>query len=631
MADFTLRQINLLQILDKAEHPVSGKQLSEQLSVSLRTIQNEVRTVNQGALGRIILSGNAGYSLDRTSGRDLSVLREPLSSTETDTDLTALLKLLILDHTSIHFDTLADQLYVSSSTLTRRLGKLESLLEHYQLTLTRKKNLLSIQGNENSKRQLIYDMIVRETNANFHSPEKLKKYFANLNFVRIQEIVIAAVSSHNYYLEPCHTFNLIINLMVTLSRIRNQFPMEYPESSMPADSTEYLIAQDICQKLGEHWCISFQGADIAFIAMLITGQIKASFQREALEDREHLLFFIQKIILETFSYYALEFQNETFLANFVHHILALIQRARNRQYVTNLVSENVRELNPFIYDVSVHLAHILEKEFLISVIPEEINLLSIYIGLMLHPSFGKDQVRTLLICDEYHHIAEYLTKRLSHDFSSKLQIVDVLTHIPDNLSAQNVDLILHTIPLHILGARTLLISPFYQKSDFLAVENMLNELLLKRQHLRRRSLLLTYFDPALFFRNQGLRTKDEAIRFLGNHLEHMGICQKGFTESVFRRESLSSTCFFESFAIPHAIELNAKLTQFCVLIEEEGILWDDVKIPCVFMIAVRQADNPAFSEIYSSTIDFLCDKTALSQLTAAENFPAFIHCFEHPQ
>ena len=543
-------------------------------------------------------------------------------------DLTALLKLLILDHTSIHFDALADQLYVSSSTLTRRLGRLEKLLEQYQLTLNRKKNLISIQGNENNKRQLIYDMIVRETNANFHSPEKLRKYFPNLNFTRIQEIVISAIQGRNYYLEPCHTSNLIINLMVALSRIRNHFPMEYPALSMPADSTEYLIAQDICGKLGEHWSISFQPEDIAFIAMLITGQIKSSRHQEDLEDKEHLLFFIQKIILETFGYYALEFQNETFLTNFVHHILALIQRARNHQYVTNLVSENVRELNPFIYDVSVHLAHILEQEFQISVIQEEINLLSIYIGLMLHPSSGKDQVRALLVCDEYHHIAEYLTERLCHDFSAKLQIVDVLTHIPSNLSTQNVDLILHTIPLHILGARTLLISPFYRKSDFLAVEHTLDLLLMERQHLRHRNLLLTYFDPSLFFRNQGIRTKEEAIRFLGNHLENMGICQKGFTESVFRRESLSSTCFFESFAIPHAIELNAKLTQFCVLIEEEGVLWDDVKIPCVFMIAVKQADNPAFSEIYSSTVDFLCDKAALAQLTAAENFSAFIRCFE---
>lgn len=628
MADFTFRQMKILQLLDKSDLPVPGKQLSEQLSVSLRTIQNEIKLINQGDLGKIILSNNYGYILDQTAGREVSVLWNNPSSMETDSDLTTLLKLLILDHTSIHFDTLAEQLFLSSSALTRRLGKLEELLSQYQLTLCKKKNFVSIQGNENNKRQLIYDMIVRETNANFHSPDKIRKYFSNLNFSRIQDIVVTSIQDHNYYLEPCHTSNLIINLMVTLSRIRNHFPMEYSDLEISADSMEYLIADDICEKLGEHWNIPFQNEDIAFIAMLITGQIKASYPQERLGDKQHLLFFIQKIILETFSYYALDFQNETFLSNFVHHTMALIQRARNHQYVTNLVSENVRELNPFIYDVSVHLAHILEKEFQISVIQEEINLLSIYIGLMIRPSSQKEQVRVLLICDEYHHIADYLTDRLKNDFSEKLQIVDVLTHIPSNLSTQNIDLILHTIPLHILGAKTLLISPFYQKSDFLAVENILDQILLERQNLRHRNLLLTYFDPSLFFRNQGIRTKDEAIRFLGKHLEDIGICQKGFTESVFRRESLSSTCFFESFAIPHAIELNAKFTQFCVLIEEEGILWDNARIACVFMIAVNQSDNPAFSEIYSSTVDFLCDKNALNQLTAAENFSAFIRCFE---
>lgn len=628
MADFTFRQMKLLQLLNQSDFPIPGKQLSEQMSVSLRTVQNEVKAINHGIYGKIIISGNYGYSLDRSAMKEASVCLETLPAVETDPDLTALLRILILDHTSVNVDALEEQLFLSSSALTRRLTALDKLLKNYQLVLSKKKNDISIQGDENNKRQLIYDMIVRETNANFHNPDKLKKYFSNLNFSRIQDIVIASVQKHNYYLEPCHTSNLIINLMVTLSRIRNHFPMEYSDIPVHADTTEYRIADDICQNLGEHWNITFQKEDIAFIAMLITGQVKASYPQKNPEEKEHLLFFIQKIILETLSFYALDFQNETFLSNFVHHILALIKRAKNHQYVTNLVSENVRELNPFIYDISVHLAHILEREFQISVIPDEIDLLSIYIGLMIQPSSGKELVRALLICDDYHHIADHLSMRLNNEFSEKLQIVDVLTSIPSNLSTQNIDLILHTIPLHILGAKTLLISPFYQKLDSLAIENILDQILLEHQNQRHRNLLLTYFDPSLFFRNQGIRTKDEAIRFLGNHLECKGLCPSGFTESVFRRESLSSTCFFESFAIPHAIELNAKLTQFCVLIEEEGIHWNDAVISCVFMIAVNSSDNLSFSEIYGSIIDFLCDKTALAKLTAAKDFSAFIQCFE---
>lgn len=65
-----------------------------------------------------------------------------------------------------------------------------------------------------------------------------------------------------------------------------------------------------------------------------------------------------------------------------------------------------------------------------------------------------------------------------------------------------------------------------------------------------------------------------------------------------------------------------------MLIEEEGILWDDAKISCVFMIAVQQSDNFSFSEIYGSIVDILCDKTTLAQLTAAQDFSAFIRCFE---
>lgn len=626
--DFTFRQIKLLQLLDQSDVPLSGKQLSEALDVSLRTVQNEVRDINHGDFGRLILSDGHGYSINRAVMKDRSILVRQSRALEMDSDLTALLKLLTLDHASIHFDTLCDQLYLSSSAANRKLKKLDEILQKYHLSLSKKRNYISIQGNENNKRQLIYDMIVRETDANFNSPDAIGKYFTDLNFTRIQDIVVQAIHRHNYYLEPCHTSNLIINLMVCLSRIRNHFPTEYPELNIHPDSTEYQIAEEICEKLGEHWSFLFGSEDISFIGVLIAGHIKAVCPAPSQEDHEHQLFFIEKIILETFNYYRLDFHDPSFLNNFVYHIMALIRRARNSQYVTNLVSENVRELNPFIYDVSVHLAHTLEKEFHINVIEDEINLLSIYIGLMIRPSFGRDYVRVLLICEEYHHIAEYLSRRLQTDFAEKLQIVDVLTSIPSNLSTQNIDLIIHTIPLHILGAQTLLISPFYQKSDSLAVENRLDRILLEHQNLQYRSLLLTYFNQALFFRNEGIRTKEEAIRFLGHHLEHMGICRQGFTESVMHREALASTCFFESFAVPHAIELDAKFTQFCVLIEEEGILWDDAKISCVFMIAVNEADNDKFSTIYGGLVDLLCDKTALGQIIEARDFAAFISCFE---
>lgn len=90
---------------------------------------------------------------------------------------------------------------------------------------------------------------------------------------------------------------------------------------------------------------------------------------------------------------------------------------------------------------------------------------------------------------------------------------------------------------------------------------------------------------------------------------------------------MSSTCFVEQFAIPHAIDLNAKRTQFCVLIEESGIKWDKTNINCIFMIAVCQEDRKEFMKIYSGIIQVLLQKEMLKQIIEATDFSAFINCF----
>ena len=136
----------------------------------------------------------------------------------------------------------------------------------------------------------------------------------------------------------------------------------------------------------------------------------------------------------------------------------------------------------------------------------------------------------------------------------------------------------------------------------------------------------SYFSEQLYFRNVGLHTKGEVLRFLGEKVEASGLCSPGFTQSVLKRESMSSTCFMNSFAIPHALELNATRTCFAVLVDEKGIHWDDCYIHCVFMIAVCREDRKEFMKIYSAIIQYLLSENAVQKLTQASNFKEFIAC-----
>ena len=122
-----------------------------------------------------------------------------------------------------------------------------------------------------------------------------------------------------------------------------------------------------------------------------------------------------------------------------------------------------------------------------------------------------------------------------------------------------------------------------------------------------------------------LARKEDVIRFLGQNVIDYGLCEEGFVESVLEREQLSSTCFFDTFAIPHALDMNATHTMICVLTSESGIQWDDHVIHIVLMLAVQQNDRKKFMELYNGIVQTLEKPEKVNKLVLSDNLMDFLN------
>lgn len=100
--------------------------------------------------------------------------------------------------------------------------------------------------------------------------------------------------------------------------------------------------------------------------------------------------------------------------------------------------------------------------------------------------------------------------------------------------------------------------------------------------------------------------------------------KKGFIESVLQREKLSPTCYFDTFAIPHATELNAKHTMCCVALSKKGIPWQDSRVHIVLMIAVRKEDRNEFMELYEAILQSLDSKEKVQEIMKSNSFEEFV-------
>lgn len=620
------RQKKILLVLLEKTDRITGKELANFLNVSLRTVQTEIHDINN-FLPRTISSSNRGYKLidkDKLAGNI------NLSLNEISSEQKMLQEKIFFAEAALDIDELADQFYLSTSLLNKYLNNIKHDFKKYNLKLNRKKNKLSISGSEYDKRLFIRNIIVSELVNENKSWEMTSLKISASDYTHVKSIVLTTIEEFNYYIDKPYLTNLVINVLITLYRDRQAHFIEKIKYNVFKESIEFQIAQRICGRLTDHWPIIIPKNDIEYIALSISGQIEPKQSLDSMTNNYQISKTIKSIIKEVFNYYLLTLDYDDILPHFITHIRSLLKRAKSKQFITNTsIINSVKETSPFTYDVAIHLTKLLEDKFLVKIPPTEIDLLSIYIGYVIEQTSQKDdRIKVGICCPDYRHISKILSKQLKESFASKIQIVFVDKRVPTQHEINQVELIISTIKFNSMGKPFVLISPFFSENEKLKIEKKIILVKQMKDEIAQKNSLATYFNKRLFFKNKNLTSKRDVIYFLGKAIVEEGIVQENFIQSVYQRETISSTCFFNLFAVPHAIELNAKKTQIAVLLEENGIEWDKGhKINCVFMIAVSHSDRKEFMKLYNSFIQVLCNPKSIQKIILSESFEQFIANF----
>lgn len=90
------------------------------------------------------------------------------------------------------------------------------------------------------------------------------------------------------------------------------------------------------------------------------------------------------------------------------------------------------------------------------------------------------------------------------------------------------------------------------------------------------SISRKFFKKELFFPKQNFKSKEEVITFLCEQLTAFDYCDSDYVSKVFEREQLSSTCYGNYYAIPHAIQRSAKKNAVAVCALDKPIDWEEI-------------------------------------------------------
>ena len=134
------RQEKILEKLSLNQQPFTAGQLSKELGVSSKTIRNDIQQLNQLSEQPMILSkAGTGFYINRENN-----YLQQLTSDKQSTNLTFDLLMRLLDQKACDFYELADEFFISESTLDRMVKELNRLIakRDQRLIIKRKQNRL---------------------------------------------------------------------------------------------------------------------------------------------------------------------------------------------------------------------------------------------------------------------------------------------------------------------------------------------------------------------------------------------------------------------------------------------------------------------------------------------------------
>ncbi len=614
-------------------------ELASRFGVSIRTIKTTVKSINLTSQG-IITSSSKGYHVsDETKALNILNLNQSDTYPQTHEERKKFIyKRFLLSNAEVSISNLADELSISESTLLNEINRIKPDLAEFDLHFCIKNDQLSITGYIENKKSMFSRFIYDETKESFLSINAMRKYLPHFDLELVKTIVTSSLDESHHFIDDFSLFNFVLHIGIILERYY-QFPnnsqnelLFVSKVNIPCYVEE--IIKNVTNKISHIFNIIFQPQDKYDLGLLIMTRISPLQNNqnlpEGFENIIHkktmdLLNIIQKKTLET---YGIDMNKGEFISRFLLHLNNLLTRLQNKIILRNPQMDLIKNMFPFIYDVSVYISNIIIQTTHLDMFEDEISYIALHIGVLIEETkINKSKVNVLLIYPSYFSQKKSLVETINNSFSEMLVIQDVVSSYSSVSNLSNYDLIITTLPItEVTLAPVIQVSTFLSPLDIGKIYEYIDITLKRRLRKKIEVNLNRLFNQNIFFADTFEWSQRKAIDTLSESLHANGYTNSEFKAKIYERELLSPSDY-SNIAMPHPIEGFSLHSGIAVSLHPEGLTWNQKTVYIVFMLAIKPDDHLIFRDIFDFITDIIIKPAQLMKLATVKNFDEFIETF----
>ena len=660
------RETQILKLLFDHRHTyLTSQEIASGIDVSNRTARKYLHLLEDAlkkeAVATIDAKQGNGYQLKIEDSKkfDVFYLNE-VKEQSTSKDITTIqesndrqyyiLNRLFFEQSAVYVDAIADELFVSRSTISNDLVEIKKLITPYQIELQSKSNKgIFVVGNEQNIRHFIMNYFFMDR---LHDNLFAFSMYANLlEGISVEEIVIIVLDEcreSQLKLSDFIVYNLVLHIGLAIKRIQNGFLMDIQAPiAFDEDSIEYQTALKILARIEQAMGLTFSSEEADFIALHLKNKITAKtiFQKadatEA-EIRSQLLETLKTIDQDT----PFDLEHDTILIDgLMIHFIPLLTRLQNNSSIENPLLEEIKSQYPDLYELTVNYFSKMPIFSSYRMTEGEWAYLAIHITAAVERYFNDQKTHVLVICATGLGSSQMIKNRLEREFGSRILIEKVISYYEiAEQDLSQIDLVISSLNLGniVLNAPIVNVSVFLGEEDIKKInheisstkgghfntceENKQVEMVEEKVELIKRS-----FQSELFYFADKRLTKETVLKELIGKIEavEQNDLQESFLNQLKLRESYSSVVFSEFMAVPHPIEALTNEGYVAVAVVPEGIDWSEEyqKIQLVFLLSPDKLGKFEIDKVSQMLVEIMEDDSFRKALAFSDTFDNFIKAF----
>ena len=650
------KEKQIIQYLTKdKEQFVTSKELAAHMGCSDRTIRTYYKTLvekldNHSGLDLISKQGY-GYKLDILDDDAYADFLEEnhindhhfnyQSVTDINDRYNFLLNKLLFEQNEIYFDDLADELFVSRSTLSSDFKKIREKFKPYHLKIESKANKgVYVMGQERDKRRFIMDYFIDSGFINtMHSYVDNELLNQKISFEELTIIVLDECREGGLKLSDFVIQNLVIHIALAIRRITEGFRISKvsDDEVVLRGLAERRVAENILKRVSVSTGIHFPIEEVDYITLHLVskGHGNSCHISEVLQEqvRQELIDSIDQINPTVKNDFQL-------IEGLLAHLSTMYIRLQGKVVMENPLTAEIQANYRDMYQLAERVVSNMPTFSPYTLSPNEIAYIALHFMAAKERYKEQRKYNVLVICATGYGSAQMLKSRIENELGNLVSITDVIGYYEINdEKLKGIDFIVSSIDLSNLmfNIPVFTVSVFLNDEELKDIKQGIAHLNTSMANVEDHQAELSvkdvfddYFSEDYFFLMSDA-TKEDVLKKLAESISvnENDQFEKRLLDMMKQREAMSSIVFGENIAVPHPLKAVGSKHHFAVAIVKNGVKWDEQypSIKIIFLMSMSIHDNDGLPELTSAIVDLVDNPKLQEQMLTCQSFDEFKKIF----